>query len=350
VGAANRSDKHPTRIEGGTSAAASAEIPSSFVRPATDTVARTHFEISDADLRLNHEFVTAFETLRKQRGHREMHDAALRDVADSTGVPFETMRVARHVRNALAHGEPVNRETLRRLTGELVSPLSPGSEPPDVAPSPTTRAYRVHARTDEQLEQEMIANGFVSIGGVEIGDLTGVSDPETIRKALTDSMPDRKPQAIAIFVGYWRRFLWDASAGDLVVLPTRNGRVAIGEFVGSYHYVADAEPHARHRRAVSWNALDVDRDAFGADLITVLSGRHTIQEFKSTDALARLRALASAGGRPGMQGSSSALILSGKTPVSRTTCDGSRCSPNRAGRTAAVLKRRGSRLGVAAGS
>jgi len=145
----------------------------------------------------------------------------------------------------------------------------------------------------------MIANGFVSIGGNEIGDLTDVSDPEVIRAILTESMPTRSTRAISLFVGYWRRFLWDAAPGDLVVLPTRTPNVAIGEFVGPYRFVASSEPHSRHRRAVSWNATGIDRSAFGADLVVTLNGQHTVQEFKAVDAGRRLRSLAEAGTDPG---------------------------------------------------
>lgn len=258
--------------------------------------------MTDAELRENHEFVTAFETLRKRHGHREMSDLALRQVADATGIDYETLRVARHLRNALAHDEPVNRETL----GRYLQILTAMARPPELraaAIEPVrandTKAYRLHAWRDPDLERGMLANGFVSIGGDEIGDLAGVKDPEEIRESLTDSMPGRTPRAISLFVGYWRRFLWEAGAGDLVVLPTRERDVAIGELVGPYRFVETSEPHARHRRPVSWIAAAIDRDALGADLITTLNGQHTVQEFKAPSAVERLRRLAAGGTDPG---------------------------------------------------
>jgi restriction system protein len=172
--------------------------------------------------------------------------------------------------------------------------------PKSTSPPPAgVSAYRLHAWLDAEFEQEEIANGFVAIGGSEIGDLTGLDDPEAVRAILTESMPDRTQRAIAIFVGYWRRFRWEAAPGDLVVLPTRDHNVAIGEIVGPYHYVSDAEPRARHRRAVSWNAEVVPKDAFGPDLLKTLNGQHTVQDFKVTDAIDRLRALVETGTDPG---------------------------------------------------
>lgn len=250
--------------------------------------------ISEQELRINHEFVMAFEQLRKQHGLREMDDAALREVANSTGMTFETLRRCRHLRNALARGERVNRATLEEhhaLLMGLGASTAVGGEPEHAVPPPAdVSAYRVHAWRDESLERLMLANGFVSVGGEELGDLTGVTDPELIRKWLAEALPDRSG-ALGIFVGYWRRFLLDAAAGDLIVLPTQTRGVAIGEFVGPYHYVAEAHPRARHRRAVSWNATDIDREAFGEDLRRVLSGRHTIQDIKVERAVLRLRSL-----------------------------------------------------------
>jgi restriction system protein len=145
----------------------------------------------------------------------------------------------------------------------------------------------------------MLANGFISVGGSEIGDLTDVHDPEIIRDRLTRSMPDRSPRAIALYVGYWRRFLWDAQPGDLVVLPTRDRRVAFGELTGKYHYVDVPEPRARHRRPVFWATTGISRDAFGSDLLKILNGQHTVQEFTAPGAVERLQRLASTGHDPG---------------------------------------------------
>ncbi len=258
--------------------------------------------ITDAQLRENHEFVTAFETLRKRHGHREMSDLALREVADATGIDYETLRIARHLRNALAHDEPVNRGTLgeyHAILAAAVQPREPRVTAVDLSRPDDTKAYRVHAWRDSDLERVMLANGFVSIGGDEIGDLANVTDPNEIRARLTESMPDRAPRAISLFVGYWRRFLWEAGAGDLVVLPTREREVAIGELVGPYRFVGAAEPHARHRRPVSWIGSAVDRDAFGADLVTTLHGQHTVQEFKAARAVERRRSLATGSTDPG---------------------------------------------------
>jgi hypothetical protein len=258
--------------------------------------------ISDEELRLNHDFVMSFESLRKRYGVREMDSGSLEAISRASGIPYQTLRTCRHLRNALAHGDPVNRDTLATyyalLTAGTEQRPAPVVRRLPVDRSDGVKAYRVHAWQDESLEAEMLANGFVSVGDDELGDVGGVTDIEQVRSMLVAAFPDRAG-AIGIFAGYWRRFLFDAAAGDLIVLPTRTRGVAIGEFVGSYHYVADARVRARHRRAVSWDATDLDRDAFGNDLQNVLSGRHTIQDIKVPDAASRLRSIANTGIDPG---------------------------------------------------
>jgi restriction system protein len=105
-------------------------------------------------------------------------------------------------------------------------------------------------------------------------------------------MPDKRPMAIALYVGYWRRFLWDAQIGDIVVLGTRDRKVAIGEFTGPYTYVANGDERARHRRPVSWKGVGIDRSAMGEDLLKTMNSQHTVQDFKAVKAAARLRVLA----------------------------------------------------------
>lgn len=71
--------------------------------------------ITDEELRHNHDFVMAPEAIRKRHGYREMSDAALQDASAPIGVSYEDLRFARHLRNALAYGDAVNRVMLERM-------------------------------------------------------------------------------------------------------------------------------------------------------------------------------------------------------------------------------------------
>jgi hypothetical protein len=56
------------------------------VDPAKTSAPRSQSAITNEELRQNHEFVTAFEVLRKQHGCREVHDSALREIAHACRV------------------------------------------------------------------------------------------------------------------------------------------------------------------------------------------------------------------------------------------------------------------------
>lgn len=184
---------------------------------------------------------------------------------------------------------------------EITIPVSERSEEvvrPPVQGAPS-RAFRVHAWKDKDLEAQMLADGFVSVGGAEVGDLSQVRHAEAIQALLTRTMPDKPPRAIALYVGYWRRFLWEAEIGDLVVLGTRDRRVAIGEFAGNYEYTPDGDPRLQHRRRVIWRRIGVDRAVLGDDLLRTMNSQHTVQDFMAADAAARLRVIAETGIDPG---------------------------------------------------
>lgn len=257
-------------------------------------------ELTDQELRVHQRFVSAFEAWWRRLGLGEPTDLALREAAWMTGLSFQELRVAHYLRDALAHDKWVDRSCLDRQLALLLegeAPPAAGRQARQPGNRPGTTAIRVHAWRDRNLERHMIADGFVSLAGAELGDLTNVEDPELIRRKISESMPNRSPAAISILTGYWRRFVCDAEIGDVVVLPTQTLDIAIGEFAGEYFYMQSAEPRARHRRPVGWIRVGIANDEFDEDLQRVLLGRHTVQTFKSPDAADRLRRIAHAGRR-----------------------------------------------------
>ena len=65
-------------------------------------------------------------------------------------------------------------------------------------------------------------------------------------------MPERSPRAIAIFCWILASVPVGGSlSATSVASPTRNKRVVLGEFVGSYDDAPAVDPHTRHRRVVS---------------------------------------------------------------------------------------------------
>lgn len=152
------------------------------------------------------------------------------------------------------------------------------------------RAFRVRAWKDEELEREMIADGFIGIGGSGLDDLSGYAREE-LRELLTEKMVGTSTRGIGLYLGYWTRFLWEAQVDDLVVLPRRDRSVAVGAFAGEYVYAPAADDRIRHRRPVAWLA-SIGRDELSRASLNRLSSQHTVQEFNNPGAVAELERLA----------------------------------------------------------
>lgn len=113
------------------------------------------------------------------------------------------------------------------------------------------------------LTDELLSGGFVSIGWDALGDLRDIGlEREELRAALLDAYPDKKPRAIAGWVGILHRFAEEISEGDIVVAPYKpDSTINIGVVTGPYEFAAGAATH-RHRRSVEWKKLGLPRTLF----------------------------------------------------------------------------------------
>lgn len=145
----------------------------------------------------------------------------------------------------------------------------------------------------------MLRDHVVAVGGHELGDLSHGPDLEDLRDELRERFPDRTERAIAIFVGYWRQFLYDMKAGDIVALSLSGGRVAIARVTGDYAYRPSAKDRIRHARAVEWLGSDIPRERFDHDIKATLDSRGTICRIRAAGAKRRLLAAAETGIDPG---------------------------------------------------
>jgi hypothetical protein len=156
------------------------------------------------------------------------------------------------------------------------------------------RAVRLRAWGDALLEDQMVREGFVSIGGDEVGDMSEWPGRDTLARTLAAVLPDRDPQAIQLFCTYWDRFVRFLRVGDLVVVPSSKARtLAIGEITGGYeHHPVDSDPRTHHRRPVHWLATTVSRDDLPADIRRAVNAPGTIGAIRAPDSASRLRAFA----------------------------------------------------------
>ncbi|KRC53369.1 MULTISPECIES: AAA family ATPase [unclassified Nocardioides] len=124
-----------------------------------------------------------------------------------------------------------------------------------------TKVWGIH--NDQVPAAQLVAEGFVSLGWDDLGDLRDIGDnQEAMKAAVAATYPTTKPGAIPGLAGYLRRFAFEVAVGDLVVAPSKQKPAYnIGRIAGSYEFAAGAPVH-RHRRPVEWLVTDAPRDAF----------------------------------------------------------------------------------------
>lgn len=157
------------------------------------------------------------------------------------------------------------------------------------------RSWRLRAWDDPAIEDAVLDRSLIAISADEIGDVTREPSDDELRRRLREApqLAGRSEQAIGLFVTYWRSFRSTMDIGDLVVVPLRKRRVAVGEITGDYRYDRnDPEPRLRHVRAVKWQTT-LPRDELDDDLRRVVNAPGTICAIGAPDASERLRRLTS---------------------------------------------------------
>ncbi len=153
------------------------------------------------------------------------------------------------------------------------------------------RAWRLRAWDDPAIEDAMLDRSVIAISADEIGDVSAEPSDEELRRRLREApqLDGRSEQALGLFVTYWRSFRSAMQPGEIVIVPLRNGRAAVGEICGDYQYLPDeAEPRLRHVRQVRWLAT-IPRDALDEDLRRVVNAPGTICTIGAPGAVDRFR-------------------------------------------------------------
>lgn len=115
---------------------------------------------------------------------------------------------------------------------------------------------------NDALTDELVDEGFVSIGW-EIGDIRAIGSGRTqLKEALERRYPDEKPGAYPVWAGILLRFAFEMEPGDIVIAPNkRDSTLNFGRIVGPYEFEV-SEPVHPHRRRVEWLNTGVSRGLF----------------------------------------------------------------------------------------
>ncbi|MFB6753116.1 CBS domain-containing protein [Streptomyces sp. NPDC056353] len=163
------------------------------------------------------------------------------------------------------------------------------------------RAWVVRAGENGERERVALEEGVLVVGWdrLAMGDLAGSATRAEIRTAVAAAYPDEGPYTIGNWTGQLYRFVHEIQPGDLVVLPLKSLRVAIGQVVGAYEYRAEAPEGLRHVRRVEWMVTDLDRQEIQSDLLDSLGSLLTVFELSRFGAAERVAALAEGKPDPG---------------------------------------------------
>ncbi|MBZ6132071.1 MULTISPECIES: CBS domain-containing protein [Streptomyces] len=163
------------------------------------------------------------------------------------------------------------------------------------------RAWVVRAGENGERERSALEEGVLVVGWdrLAMGDLTDSATRDEVRAAVAAAYPDEGPYTIGNWTGQLYRFVREIQPGDLVVLPLKSSRVAVGRVVGAHEYRAQAAEGMRHVRRVEWLVRDLDRREIQSDLLDSLGSLLTVFELSRFGAADRVAALAEGKPDPG---------------------------------------------------
>lgn len=140
---------------------------------------------------------------------------------------------------------------------------------------------------NDQPQLDLVENGFISIGWIEMGDLAALGDDKDAMKAkVAATYPDIKPGAIPGTAGTLLTFVHRMQIGDFVVYPHKpDSTLNFGRIVGDYEYHPELPLH-RNRRKVEWLKTGVPRTDFSerarfevGSAITIFQVKKHLSEF-----------------------------------------------------------------------
>jgi hypothetical protein len=146
----------------------------------------------------------------------------------------------------------------------------PGA-PPKVTGSPAIWAVRM-----KRLGLSSVAQGFVGIGWMQLGDLSAIAPTrEAFKQAHLAAIPEAKKREMQIEAGMLYRFVHEMQPGDVLLYPCdADGMVHIGRVTGDYYH-DPAGGHDPNRRSVEW-LLAQPRTAFPPEVQKDFRNRSTL--------------------------------------------------------------------------
>ena len=137
---------------------------------------------------------------------------------------------------------------------------------------------------NDTLTDELISQGFVSLGWDDVPDLdTFTGGREGFKQRLAEIYPSASSLSVASQAGVLYRFRDEVQVGDIVVAPYRpDSTINIGVITSDYYYESAAITH-RHRRRVEWRQLGVSRTVFSQPALYELGSAISLFRIRKFD-------------------------------------------------------------------
>lgn len=153
----------------------------------------------------------------------------------------------------------------------------------------STSIWLVRAGSKGHQEEAAIGNGLVAIGWGELGDISTVTDKESLIQLYNKVYIGDKPRAVSNKANQIWRFANEIEIGDYVVLPLKTEPViAIGKVTGAYEYNLNIAKEVNHIRKVEWLTIDMPRTRLDQDLLYSLGAFMTVCRIQRNDAEIRI--------------------------------------------------------------
>lgn len=163
-----------------------------------------------------------------------------------------------------------------------------------------TRLWVVRGGKKGEFEQTALTTNKMALGWDRVGDLSSFKDRASVLRRVKEAYPDSSDGRLRRWAGQLYKFATDITAGDLVIMPSREKKsIFIGTVKGEYFFDPDPDSEFRHLRLVEWKKDPVPRDIFEQDLLGSFDSQGTVFEVKAKKALARMHAVIENGSDPG---------------------------------------------------
>lgn len=177
--------------------------------------------------------------------------------------------------------------------------------------------WAVRAGRDGEREDECLTSGLTIAGWPEVNrPLPAGEGSNAIRRVLEDVYDDSSARLLGNWEGQLNRFVNEMSNGDYIIMPRKDGTIAIGTIEISdsdpkngYQFRGNHPEGRQHVRKVHWIVSDIPRTDLSDDLRNSLRALLTIFRIDRPNIVSRIQTICDTRRDPGPDGITKTTVL-----------------------------------------